>query len=316
MSEGRQSAGRARTSGLRNSNSSTWNSSWRSTSHQHVEAERGTPCTIEESGPAKRLVPPLGSSPSTSRYQRWLRRTSLTLRAIWERRIGRLQKVLKPDGDAILELAHFSHGEQHSRHERVTVDRVVANRERLPHAAEYDLLVGHQSRQSHGVNRLVNVAPGGANELGRALGRPRGSVDLSVVMELDDLALRHVRRCFAGHLHHEHGADGEVRRDEDARVRLGALHLAPQGVAVESTGADHRVDARVRARADVPWSRIWGREVDDHVAVVKDAGERRVERGIGAPRELHVIRSLDRLADGRAHPARSTRYSDPNHVVE
>src|SRR4029079_3643662 len=50
----------------------------------------GIPCTIEDSGPANRFVPPPGSRPSTSRYQRWLRRTSLTLSAIWERRKARV----------------------------------------------------------------------------------------------------------------------------------------------------------------------------------------------------------------------------------
>src|SRR3954447_22111562 len=86
MSLGRQSGRSSRTRGLRNSNSSTWKKSWRSTSHQQVDAERGIPCTIDASGPANRLVPPPGSRPSTSRYQRWLRRRSLTLSAIWERR--------------------------------------------------------------------------------------------------------------------------------------------------------------------------------------------------------------------------------------
>ena len=68
-----------RTGGLRNSNSSIWKRSWRSTSHQQVEAERGTPGPGVARGPSNMFVPPAGSSPSTSRYQRWVRRRSVTL---------------------------------------------------------------------------------------------------------------------------------------------------------------------------------------------------------------------------------------------
>src|SRR5918994_6039905 len=85
MSHGRHSRGSGRAGGLRNSNSSSWKKSWRSTSHQQVEAARGRPWTLEVRGPANRLVPPAGRKPSTSRYQAWVRRRSTTLNATWHR---------------------------------------------------------------------------------------------------------------------------------------------------------------------------------------------------------------------------------------
>src|SRR3990172_9006773 len=84
MSQGRHPAGDGRTRGLRNSNSSSWKKSWRSTSHQQVEAARGSPWTTEASGPANRFVPPAGSKPSTSLYQPCVRRRSVTLNATWQ----------------------------------------------------------------------------------------------------------------------------------------------------------------------------------------------------------------------------------------
>src|SRR3712207_7715062 len=50
----------------------------------------------------------------------------------------------------------LAHGQQHARHERGAVDRVVADGERLPHAAEDDLLVGHEALEADRVDRLVD----------------------------------------------------------------------------------------------------------------------------------------------------------------
>jgi hypothetical protein len=39
-------------------------------------------------------------------------------------------------------------------------------------------------------------------------------------VQLDDLGLGHVPRGLGGEAHHEHGADGEVGRDEDVGTAL------------------------------------------------------------------------------------------------
>ena len=54
-----------------------------------------------------------------------------------------------------------------------------------------------------------------AHQLGGARRGAARRVELAVVVELDDLRPGHVPRRLGGELHHQHGADREVRRDED-----------------------------------------------------------------------------------------------------
>ena len=61
-----------------------------------------------------------------------------------------------------------------------------------PAPPKMHLLVGHQAGQAHRVDRLVHVAAGLGDQLGRPLGGARRGVELAVVVQLDDLALRHV----------------------------------------------------------------------------------------------------------------------------
>ena len=51
-----------------------------------------------------------------------------------------------------------AHGEEHAGHERAAVDRVVAERERLPLAAEDHFLVGDEAGEADRVDRLVKAA--------------------------------------------------------------------------------------------------------------------------------------------------------------
>src|SRR5215207_9559017 len=51
-----------------------------------------------------------------------------------------LEHVLQADGRRALERADLAHCQQHARHERLAVKRVVADRERLARTAEDDLL--------------------------------------------------------------------------------------------------------------------------------------------------------------------------------
>ena len=134
-------------------------------------------------------------------------------------------------------------GKHDTRHEAVAVDRVVADRERLALAAEDDLLVGDQAWEADRVDRLVDVASPLRDQLGGPLRGSRRGVELAVVMELDDLALGHVLGCLLGELHHQDGADREVRGDEALGVAIGPVHRALQLVQVEARRAHHRVDA-------------------------------------------------------------------------
>ena len=165
------------------------------------------------------------------------------------------------------------------------------------------------------MDRLVHVAAGLANQIRGPLRRSRRRIYLPLVVELDDLALGHVRRRRSGHLHHQDGADREVGRHEDARLPLRPLDFCAQAVDVEAGRAHDRVHACAKALADVSRCRLRGREVDDYVARVEQLAERGIEGRISLPRELHVVGTLDRLDDGLTHAARSAGDADPDHAA-
>ena len=137
-----------------------------------------------------------------------------------------------------------------------------------PSVAEDHLLVGDEPRQAHGVDRRL----GAAARLGhQPRGERRGAagrVELAVVVQLDDLGLRHVPRGLGGEAHHQHRADREVGRDE--HVGACGSRSAPcasrSGAEVEAGGADHDVHPGAHAGAARSRARCRLREVDDHLA--------------------------------------------------
>ena len=81
--------------------------------------------------------------------------------------------------------------------------------------------------------------------------RARRCVGLGVVVQLDDLGRLEERRGQLGEAHHQHRADGEVRRDQAVRAR----ERGPQRddvVVGEAGGADHGVDAVLAHQARLP----------------------------------------------------------------
>ena len=95
---------------------------------------------------------------------------------------------------------------------------------------------------------------------------PGRRVELLVVVQLDDLAVGHVRGDQLRRLHHQHRADREVGRDEAGSPLPDALELArsrrPVVPTTPCTPAS-RHSARVRERG------VRAREVDDHVGVAR-----------------------------------------------
>jgi hypothetical protein len=108
------------------------------------------------------------------------------------------------------------------------------------------------------------------------------------------------------------GPGSRVRYASLQRLGDAAWNVGAQRVEVESGRAHHRVNPRGYTLAHVLGSGLGGGEVDDHVRVLEDARERRVERRVGATHELHVLSGFDRRADGLPHPPRGARYRDPD----
>ena len=149
-----------------------------------------------------------------------------------------------------------------------------------------------------------------AHQRGGPGGGPARRVDLAVVVELDDLGLRHVPRRLGGELHHQHRADREVRRDED--VGAAQRRRARPGRTRWSRSPRARRRRPLRARWRPRWSGT--REVDQHVGLLEHAPERRVQRGVGAPGELQVRGAPRRRAQTvcpirPAAPATATRIA-------
>ena len=119
------------------------------------------------------------------------------------------------------------------------------------------------------------------------------------MVQLDDLALGHVRGDRLRDLHQQHRADREVGGDE-AVGAASASAAARGGVEVEAGGADDGVDARLQAGADVAERGVGDGEVDDDVDLAEDLGELDPERRVGPAGQLRV---LGRLRPPRRPPA-------------
>ena len=147
---------------------------------------------------------------------------------------------------------------------------------------------------------------------------PLGASSLRVVVQLDDLRLRHVGGGERREAHHQHRADREVRRHEDVRApRLGEpLEL----LHVEAGGADHGVHAALHAEREIAQHRIGLREVNDDVHAVLGARERilelRPERRIDARHELHVGRAADGLLGRLPHAPGGAGDHYPDHALK
>ena len=205
-------------------------------------------------------------------------------------------------------------GKHDTGHEAVAVDRVVADRERLALAAEDDLLVGDQPGEPNRVDRLVDVASPLRDQLGGPLRGSRWGVELAVVMELDDLALGHVLRCLPRELHHQDGADREVRGDEALGVPTGPIHRVLQLVQVEARRSHHRVNAGLDRLDGVRQHGLGGRELDHHVGTLERLVERNPELGVGLGGDLHALGGLYGLNDRRAHAPRGAGDGYTDHV--
>ena len=179
------------------------------------------------------------------------------------------------------------HRHHDPRHERRPVGGVVTDRERLPLAAQDDLLMRHRSREPHRVDAdALDVAAACAAhplDAGLVVGAratcrrhpPRGGhggsrrrVRLVLVMELDDLGIGQVPDRLFGEALHQHGADREVGSDEHADVAL----LRPHGIGIEPRGAGDDVDPVLDAPGDVRGSDGRAGELDGHVG--RGGGER------------------------------------------
>src|SRR5919198_4839327 len=86
------------------------------------------------------------------------------------------EERFEPDREARRQRANLVQREQHARHERLAVERVVPDRQQLAVATEEHLLVRDEPRQSHGMNRRCAAQ----QRRGRAR-RARRCVDLRLV---------------------------------------------------------------------------------------------------------------------------------------
>ena len=183
-----------------------------------------------------------------------------------------------------------------------------------PRSPRMHLLVGDQPRQAHGVDRRRLAAAGGGHQLGRERSRAAGRVELGVVVQLDDLGLGHVAGGLGGEAHHQHRPDREVRRDQ----HVGAPLRVPGRASASGAGSKPVVPITTCTPASIAASALSSatsgvREVDDHVGLGEQLGERGFEQRVGAPGELHVLGAGDGLADGLAHAPLGAGHDDADH---
>ena len=167
---------------------------------------------------------------------------------------------------------------------------------------------------SGGQRRRAGPCPGGGDPRRGLAGRPRGSVPLGVVMELDHLDAVHVGCGQLAEAHEEHGTDGEVRRPpprwpaESAKSWAAASSSASlrPGRAHDGMDALPGVDGQIGAHG------VGHAEVDDHLGALLGAGRPR-RRPRSAPR-CAVPRDRGpprRRARGRVRAATARQTSRP-----
>ena len=115
-------------------------------------------------------------------------------------------------------------------------------------------------------------------------------------------------------MHREHGADREVRCDEDGDVGLAGkprIHLVEARIG-EPGGANDGVDSVVDQELQVVHHYVGVGEVDDDVSLaVDEQGERIAD--VDADREREVVGGLHRVDHGRPDLALGAQDSD-SHV--
>ena len=208
--------------------------------------------------------------------------------------------------------------------------------QRLSWEAEDDLLVGHETRQPHRVDRDVALLP--ASRSGQRLlfgfamgerllaalrrqtarGGERGAgwgVDLAGVVHLDDLDRLEMRSGDFREVHHQHRADREVRRDNPAKtlVLAGGLELV-DSVCGDAGGADdRRCPCRDGGERDVQG--LGGLcEVDQHARplLVQERGQ--IVAVAYAADVLDAGFALQRGHEHQADPAAVSRHTNPDGV--
>lgn len=220
--------------------------------------------------------------------------------------------------------------QQYAGHEGRAVEAVVADRQRLPHGSEQNLLVGNETRQSHRVHPdAVDVSSTGGIDAGaggigagrqplsrlgdqvrRAGRRSRWRVRLERVVQFDDLRGLEEARRLTGERHRQHRADREVGGDENRHVGLGGEpgpNLIESFVG-EARGAHDRVDARPDEELEVVHHHAGMGEVDDDLGLALGEQGQRITC-VHARSEGQVFGRLDRTDDRRAHLALCTQHA-------
>ena len=129
-------------------------------------------------------------------------------------------------------------------------------------------------------------------------------VDLLRVVQLDDLDRLEVGRGDLRELHVQDGPDGEVRRDEHARLRGGgqpAVQLR-EALVGPARRTDDRVDAAVHAVVEVGHHRVRRGQFDGDLGARLRQGLQLVAPAQGGD-QLHVLGGLDRPHRLGADPA-------------
>ena len=121
----------------------------------------------------------------------------------------------RPTGQARRQLAQPLEREQHSRDVRLARERVVADRQQLPVAAEQHLLVRDEARAGARSESACRRGAARPSRVPCRTARPASP----------RCAARRSRRAagtrrLGGKAHHQHRADREVRREEDGQVAL------------------------------------------------------------------------------------------------
>ena len=223
-----------------------------------------------------------------------------------------------PTGDSS-QLADPAHREQHAGHERLAVDRVVADRQRLADVAEDHLLVGDQARAGAPSGSAARSPPARLRAISsrRELRRPARRVELAVVVELDDLRARPCawpppRRSASSAPPRSRSSarPARWRRGSPAGVRALAQRLRGRIRSCRSRRA--RPPARTRARSR---SAVSGR-VKSTTTSARGSRQHVRERddpSSGSARPTSSMSGAPSTAahTGRAHPPGGARDRDP-----
>jgi len=230
------------------------------------------------------------------------------------------------------ELGDALHADEHARHERRAVDRVVPDPEGLTGRAENDLLMSDRADHPYPVDpdssRAFATAGTGIDLVGRGVGSPirRGGrhplggvgcgagrgVDLGVVVKLDDFGGLEMGSGEFGHADHQDGADREVRGDERIARSEQGLELL-KIVLAEAGRPDDGMDAVGRGEPDrLPGDLEHGEVDHDLGSMLNEEVEGVVD--IDAAGQLSGWIGFDGPADLLAHTSCGSDHSNSDHA--